>query len=171
VKGALRASLVLAAVAAFTGCRPLPTVGPTRAALATAGYRVDAVDPAVVAQGSRLNVRVTSATAEEGETGTVAGVVWTTVPFRFDHLSVTVDGPRGSLEERFTYAQLVDRFGTRLPELDRRDYGREVAALTRQLLAAIALPAVLLVLGLGAFLFFSGTRRPRRARRLRPRPA
>ncbi|MDQ4098587.1 MAG: hypothetical protein M3144_12060 [Actinomycetota bacterium] len=158
MKGAFVASLILAG--GLTACRSLPTTGPTRAALATAGYRVDGLEADVGSDGSHVRVRVTSATAQEGETGTVAGVVWTTMPFRFDELDVAVDGPRGPLTEAFTYAQLADRFGPRLPGLDRRDYRREVTTLTRQLLAGIALPAVAFMVGLGAFVLL-GARRPR----------
>lgn len=153
----------LALTLTLSGCRPLPTAGATRTALETVGYQAVAVEPRTTSQGSRLDVRVSAPTAEEGEAGKVAGVVWTTVPFRFDRLDVTVDAPGGLRRETFTYAQLAERYGPRLEELDRRDYGEEVATLTRRLLAGIALPGLVLAGGIG-FSF-------RRAARSRPRPS
>ena len=155
MRAAVRVGLALGLFGALGGCRSLPTVGPVRAALTTAGYQVEALEPMMGRGGSHVGVRVASAMPQEGETGTVAGVAWTTIPFRFQHLDVTVDGPHGQQQETLTYAQLADRFGPRLPELDRRDYGRAVRTLTDQLLAGVALPAVLLGAGLGGFVLFS----------------
>jgi hypothetical protein len=157
--------LALVVALALPACRPLPTTGSTRAALATAGYQVEAVSAQMGPDGSEVDVRVSSSTNEEGQTGTVAGIVWTTVPFRFHRLNVTVEQPQGPQQETFDEAQLSDRFGPRLPGLDRRDYGRDVAALTNGLLAGIALPALVVMGGLGWFVLRSGRRRPAHARR------
>ena len=163
---ALRAlALVLAVV--LPACRPLPTAGPTRAALGTAGYQVEAIAAQMGRGGAEVDVRVASNTNEEGETGTVAGIAWTTVPFRFHRLNVTVDQPHGPQQETFDEAQLADRFGPRLPGLDRRDYAHAVVALTDGLLAGVALPAVVVMGGIGWFVLSSGRRRPSHAR---PRP-
>lgn len=157
--------LALVVALALPACRPLPTTGSTRAALATAGYQVEAVSAQMGPDGSEVDVRVSSSTNEEAQTGTVAGIVWTTVPFRFHRLNVTVEQPQGPQQETFDEAQLSDRFGPRLPGLDRRDYGRDVAALTNGLLAGIALPALVVMGGLGWFVLRSGRRRPAHARR------
>ena len=167
---ALLAPAAVALALALPGCRPLPTAGATRAALTTAGYQVEAIEPHMGRGGAELDVTVASTTSEEGETGTVAGVAWTTVPFRFRRLNVTVDQPHGPQRETFTYTELADRFGPRLPGLDRRDYGREVASLTNGLLAAVALPAIVVVAGLGALILWSARRTPRPRPGPRPRP-
>ena len=168
MRTAVRVGLALGLFGALGACRSLPSAGAARTALATAGYRVEAVQPAMGRGGSHVDVRVGSAAPAEGETGTVAGIAWTTIPFRFQHLDVTVDGPQGQQQEAFTYAQLADRFGPRLPELDRRDYVRAVDVLTDQLLAGVALPAVVFGAGVGGFVLLS-TRRGRRGARPGPR--
>ena len=161
------AVLLVGLALALPTCRPLPTAGTTRAALATAGYQVEAISPHMGRGGAEVDVQVTSSTNEEGETGTVAGIAWTTVPFRFHRLNVTVDQPHGPQQETFTYAQLADRFGPRLPGLDRRDYGQDVGSLTTGLLAGVTLPALVLVAGLGYSVLRSGRRSPSHPR---PRP-
>lgn len=161
------AALGLALALALPACRPLPNAGATRAALTTAGYQVGSVDSHMAPGGAEVDVDVTSATAEEEQAGTVAGIAWTTVPFRFERLNVTVEQPNGRQQATFTRAQLAHRFGPRLPGLDRRDYAREVATRTTELLAGVALPGVALMAGLGWFVLWSGRRRPPAAR---PRP-
>ncbi len=167
--------LSLAAVLALgtTACRALPTTDATRVALQTVGYEVISLQPHLGPGGSRLDVQVAAPTGEADETGKVAGVVWTTAPFRFDHLDVTVEGRRGPLRKTFTYSELADRYGPRLEELDRRDYGREAGRLTSLLLAGVALPGVVLMGGFGVLVLSAAQRRTPgpRSSGARPRPS
>jgi hypothetical protein len=152
-----RAGLLLALAAlglALAGCSSYPSTGVTPEALGRIGFR-----PVKLTPGRTVRVHLGIASLTQGDANEAAGVVWTTLPFRFDRLDVTVDAPGGGEEHTFTHAQLTARFGPRDPSLDRRTYSRGILAAAADLLRREALPAVVVVLG-AAFVLFVGRPRP-----------
>lgn len=160
VAGAVAMALALT----LTGCNAYPTAALTTDALRQVGF-----NPVTVTSGRTVTVRVGTPTAEEGQTITAAGVVWTTLPFRFDRLDVTVSAPTGPAHQSFSRAQLEKLFAPRDPALDRRRYSRGAGAAAVDLLGREALPALVLVAGV-AFVLYAGRPRPRAPERAQPRP-
>jgi hypothetical protein len=147
--------LALAAVGlALTACSSYPSTGVTPEALRQVGFR-----PVHLTPGQTVRVRVGIPSLTQGDANEAAGVVWTTLPFRFNRLDVSVDAPGGGEQHTFTHAQLAARFGPRDPSLDRRTYSRGVLTAAADLLRREALPAVVVVLG-AVFVLYVGRPRP-----------
>jgi hypothetical protein len=129
------AALALCAVA-VAACGRAEGVDDTRRALAGAGY--SEVDIELHAARGVGVARVTTAPGGPPP-DTAAGVVWRTLPVRFDQLIVA----SGDATTPFSYEDLTRRFGLRDPSLDGKQVDEEVVERGVKLM---------LVLSAGAFL-------------------
>ena len=136
----MRAALAgLAALTVLaTGCGRAEGVRDTRRALERAGYtQVDVT----VRSGGGIDVVSVDAVGPDAERATQ--IVWTTVPVRFDQLVVSV----GTFVSADSYEALVERFGPRNPDLDRRQISDQVVRDGLDLMLLLTLGAVLSVAG------------------------
>ena len=157
------------ALLGLAACGRAEGVADTRRALEGAGYTE--VDVGVRSGGGFDVVRVD---AQGGDPDRAAEVVWDTLPVRFDQLVVTLgpSGPRsgssGSGASSYGYQTLVERFGPRDPDLDRKQLSDQVVRDGLDLMLLLALAALLSVGGvvtLGLLLLRTARRGPRPAAR------
>jgi hypothetical protein len=121
---------------ALAGCGRAEGVSDTRRALEGAGYAEVDID---LRAGSGIGVaRVTTAPGGP-PADTAAGVVWRTLPVRFDQLIVAV----GDTSTPYGYEELAGRFGPRDPSLDGKQVDEQVVRSGLRLM---------LLLSAGAFL-------------------
>ncbi len=143
-----RAALVLLVLVTTAACGRAEGVADTRRALEGAGFTE--VDVGVRSGGGIDVVRVD---AQGDDPDRAAEVVWDTVPVRFDQLVVTLgpgsgnSGPSGS---SYGYQTLVERFGPRDPDLDRKQLSDEVVRDGLDLMLLLSLAALLSVGGVVA---------------------
>jgi hypothetical protein len=160
-----RAVLPVLALLAMVGCGRAEGVADTRRALEAAGFTE--VDVGVRSGGGIDVVRVD---AMGGDPDRAAEVVWDTMPVRFDQLLVTLgpsgptSGNSGSRASSYGYQTLVERFGARDLDLDRKQLSDQVVRDGLDLMLLLSLGAVLSVGGVVAL----GLLLLRTARRGRP---
>ena len=144
----VRWGLLALALLGLAGCSRAEGVSDTRRALEGAGF--SEVDVGVHSGGGIDVVRVD---ARGGDPDRAAQVVWDTLPVRFDQLVVTLgpSGPRsgnsGPGASSYGYQTLVERFGPRDPDLDRKQLSDQVVRDGLDLMLLLALGAVLSVGG------------------------
>jgi hypothetical protein len=156
VTAAGRALLLGVAVVASAACGRAEGVADTRRALEGAGFTE--FDVGVRSGGGIDVVRVDAVGADPDR---AAEVVWQTVPVRFDQLVVTLGGDAAS---SYGYQALVERFGPRDPDLDRKQLSDRVVRDGLDLMLLLTLGALLSVGGVVAL----GLLLLRTARRARP---
>jgi hypothetical protein len=120
------------------GCGRAEGVNDTRRALQDAGY----LDVGIELH-ARNGVGVARVAAAPGgpPADTAAGVVWGTLPVRFDQLIVAV----GDATTPFSYEELAARFGARDPSLDGKQVDEEVVRSGLRLMLLLSAGAVLSV--------------------------
>ena len=150
-----RAALVALALLVCAACGRAEGVADTRRALEGAGFTE--VDVTVRSGGGIDVVRVD---AQGGEPDEAAEVVWDTLPVRFDQLVVAL-GPSAA---SYGYEGLVERFGARNPDLDRKQVSDQVVRDSLDLMLWLTLAALLSVGGVVALglLVLRTSRRTRR---------
>ncbi|HEX2046744.1 MAG TPA: hypothetical protein VHF27_03210 [Acidimicrobiales bacterium] len=150
-----RRGLLALALLGLAGCGRAEGVSDTRRALEGAGFT--AVDVGVRSGGGIDVVRVDAA---GGDPARAAEVVWDTLPVRFDQLVVAL----GAGTSSYGYAALVERFGPRDPDLDRKQLSDQVVRDGLDLMLWLTLGALLSVGGVVALALLV-VRTARRGRR------
>ena len=120
------------------GCGRAQGVTDTRRALEGAGYAEVDID---LRAGSGIGVARVTAAPGGPPADTAAGVVWRTLPVRFDQLIVAV----GDATTPFSYEELTGRFGPRDPSLDAKLVDEQVVRSGLRLMLALSAGAVLSV--------------------------
>lgn len=151
-----RLVLALAAGLALFGCSRAEGVKDTRRALEGAGYRHVAID---LRTGGGLGVARVNADGGGPAAETAAGVVWRTLPVRFDQLIVTL----GDQVASFGYEELTRQFGPRDPSLDGEQIDEQVVRSGLKLMLLLSAGAVASV-GLVVVSALAVVRATRRAR-------
>ena len=151
----VRRAALIGLLVALAGCGRAEGVADTRRALEGAGFTE--VDVTVRSGGGIDVVRVD---AQGGEPDRAAEVVWDTLPVRFDQLLVAL-GPSAA---SYGYENLVERFGARNPDLDRKQVSDQVVRDGLDLMLWLTLAALLSVGGVVALglLVLRAARRTRR---------
>lgn len=122
----------------LVGCGRAQGVTDTRRALEGAGYADVDID---LRAGSGIGVARVAAAPGGPPADTAAGVVWRTLPVRFDQLIVAV----GDASTPFSYEELAGRFGPRDPSLDGKQVDEQVVRSGLRLMLALSAGAILSV--------------------------
>lgn len=125
-------------LAVLTGCGRAEGVTETRRALEGAGYADVAID---LRAGSGIGVARVEVAPGGPPADTAAGVVWRTLPVRFDQLIVAV----GDATTPFSYEELAGRFGPRDPSLDGKQVDEQVVRSGLRLMLALSAGALVSV--------------------------
>ena len=150
-----RLALVVALVA-LAGCGRAQGVADTRRALEGAGYREVEVD---LRAGSGIGVARVDTAPGGPAPETAAGVVWETLPVRFDQLIVAVGGQTTP----FSYEELAGRFGPRDASLDGKQIDEQVVRSGLRLMLLLSAGALLSV-GFVVVTALAGVRAMKKAR-------
>ncbi|MDQ2825825.1 MAG: hypothetical protein M3Y04_02475, partial [Actinomycetota bacterium] len=151
---------------ALAGCRNVRGVAEVRTALGQAGY--GDVTVSFRSGGGIDLVRIDATAAQAPDDQRMqqgAAAVWSSLPFRFDRLRLSVTAPERAVDVTYSYEQLAGLFGPRPPGLDRRQVGDEVVVSGLKLVVLLSVGALLsvgLVLGLTLFALRNVRRRRRR---------
>jgi hypothetical protein len=141
---------------ALAGCGRAQGVTDTRGALEGAGYAEVEID---LRAGSGIGVARVAAAPGGPPADIAAGVVWRTLPVRFDQLIVAV----GDAATPFSYEELAGRFGPRDPSLDGKQVDEQVVRSGLRLMLALSAGAILSV-GLVVITGLAVVRATKRAR-------
>lgn len=133
-----RLALALAAALVLAGCGRAEGVRDTRRALEDAGYRNVDID---LRTGAGLGVARVDAAPGGPAVETAAGVVWRTLPVRFDQLIVTL----GDQVSTFGYEELAGQFGPRDSSLDGKQVDEQVVRSGLRLMLLLSAGALLSV--------------------------
>ncbi len=123
---------------ALAGCGRAEGVTDTRRALEGAGYTDVDID---LRAGSGIGVARVTAEPGGPPADTAAGVVWRTLPVRFDQLIVAL----GDSSTPFSYEELAGRFGPRAPSLDGTQVAEQLGRSGRRRMLALSAGALLSV--------------------------
>jgi hypothetical protein len=151
-----RLAVAVLTLVALAGCGRAEGVRGTRRVLEEAGYRNVHID---LRTGGGLGVARVDADPGGPAVETAAGVVWRTLPVRFDQLVVTL----GDQVSSFAYAELSGQFGPRDASLDGKQVDEQVVRSGLKLMLLLSAGALLSV----AFVVvttLAGIRTIRRAR-------
>jgi hypothetical protein len=129
------AGLVLLVLA---GCGRAEGVADTRRALEGAGYADVDID---LRAGSGIGVARVTVAPGGPPADTAAGVVWRTLPVRFDQLIVAI----GDATTPFSYEELTGRLGPRDPSLDGQQVDEQVVRSGLRLMLLLSAGAILSV--------------------------
>ncbi len=122
----------------LTGCGRAEGVADTRRALEAAGYADVDID---LRAGSGIGVARVTVTPGGPPADTAAGVVWRTLPVRFDQLIVAI----GDATTPFSYEELTGRLGPRDPSLDGKQVDEQVVRSGLRLMLLLSAGAILSV--------------------------
>jgi hypothetical protein len=151
-----RAAAVALCALVLAGCGRAEGVDDTRRALENAGYLDVEIE---LHAGNGIGVARVTAASGGPPADTAAGVVWRTLPVRFDQLIVA----SGDASTPFSYEELADRLGPRDPSLDGKQVDEEVVRSGLWLMLLLSAGAILSV-GLVVVTGLAVIRATRRAR-------
>jgi len=155
----------VACVLALVGCGNVRGVDSVRSALAEAGYGDVAVS---FRSGGGIDlVRIDASAVAAPDSRRLdqgAAAVWSSLPFRFDRLRLSVTAPDGAADATYGYEQLAQLLGPRPAGLDRRQVGDEVVVSGLKLVVLLSVGALLSV-GLVLAVVLFALRNVRRRRR------
>ncbi|MDQ6724847.1 MAG: hypothetical protein M3066_01525 [Actinomycetota bacterium] len=163
---ALWVAALVAAALALGGCRNVHGAAEVSSALGQVGY--GDVDVSFRSGGGIDLVRIDATTAaapDDQRLRQAAAAVWSTLPFRFDRLRLSVTAPERVVDATYGYEQLTGLFGPRPAGLDRRQVGDEVVVSGLKLVVLLSVGALLSVALVLALTLFA-LRNVRRRRRL-----